>query len=201
MRKALHHFERYLHQDEKLPDLVKVGFVHAQFETIHPFLDGNGRIGRLLITFLLCQTGVLKRPLLYLSQYLTKHKQGYYDWLMAVRLRGDWEGWLQFFLEGVAQIATEAADKARRITALRQTHQEKIATRGRIKPTCLRLLDLLYRAPILSARNVQELLEVSQPTAHSLVKHLEGLGLLHEITGRARDRVYRYEEYWSLLNE
>ncbi|KPK44257.1 MAG: cell filamentation protein Fic [Planctomycetes bacterium SM23_25] len=201
MHESLHQFERYLHQDEKLPDLVKVGLVHAQFETIHPFLDGNGRIGRLLITFLLCQTGVLKRPLLYLSQYLTKHKQGYYDWLMAVRLRGDWEGWLQFFLEGIARVATEAADKARRITALRQTHQEKIATRGRIKPTCLRLLDLLYQAPILSAKNVEKWLKVSQPTAHSLVKHLEGIDLLREITGRARDRVYRYEEYWKLLNE
>jgi len=202
MHTGLSQLESYLQRkDDATPLLLKIGMVHAQFETIHPFFDGNGRVGRLLITFLLCEKKVVQRPLLYLSRYLTEHKQAYYDWLMAVRLRGDWEGWLRFFLEGVAEVAAEATQKARRIIALREAHERIILSQGRSKPTARRLLDLLYTTPILSAANAHQRLEISRPTAHTLFRHFEELGFLREITGKGRNRVYRYQPYVDLLNE
>lgn len=202
MHEALANLESYLRPaDDGTPILVKAGVAHCQFETIHPFFDGNGRVGRLLITFLLCERNVLQRPLLYLSQYLTRHKTEYFDHLMAVRLQGDWEGWLRFFLEGVREVAVAATEKARRIIALRQKHRDLIAASAPKNQTALRLLDELFHAPVLNTRNVADRLDVSQPTAHSAVRLLERLAVLHEVTGQKRYRVYRYQEYVDLLNE
>jgi Fic family protein len=199
MEKALHDLESYFHSETPTPVLINVGLVHAQFETIHPFLDGNGRVGRLLVTFLLCQQKVLCRPLLYLSHFFAQRKQEYYDRLMGVRLRGDWEGWLRFFLEGVATVGLEATEKARKIIDLREAHRKMIALGGTGRGNYLRLLDRLYRYPVVSAKDVEESLEVSPPTANSLVQRFTELGLLREITGRQRDRIYHYQEYINLL--
>src|SRR5262249_24486028 len=125
---ALGDLEAFLHERDDLPLLVKVGLAHAQFETIHPFLDGNGRVGRLLITFLLCERGVLPKPVLYLSHYLKRHRQEYYDRLQAVRDSGDWEGWLEFFLRGVADVSAQATETARRVLLLREDHRALIAS-------------------------------------------------------------------------
>jgi Fic family protein len=201
MMAALGDLETFLHADVDLPALVNVGLVHAQFETIHPFIDGNGRVGRLLITFLLCQRKILRRPLLYLSLYVTRHKLEYYERLMAIRDYGDWEGWLRFFLRGVAEVANQATDTARRILELREAHRHLVSERIRGSANGLRLLDLLYEQPIVSARLVARDLAVSNPTANSLVNRFEKAGLLTEMTGRQRNRLFRYESYLSLFED
>jgi Fic family protein len=201
MMAALGDLETFLHADVDLPALVNVGLVHAQFETIHPFIDGNGRVGRLLITFLLCQRKILRRPLLYLSLYVTRHKLEYYERLMAIRDYGDWEGWLKFFLRGVAEVANQATDTARRILELREEHRHLVSERIRGSANGLRLLDLLYEQPIVSARLVARDLAVSNPTANSLVNRFEKAGLLTEMTGRQRNRLFRYESYLSLFED
>ncbi|HVP02271.1 MAG TPA: Fic family protein [Solirubrobacteraceae bacterium] len=197
---ALGDFERYLHEDEDRPALIEVGLAHAQFETIHPFLDGNGRVGRLLITFLLMHRGVLRRPLLYLSYYFKLHRAEYYDRLMAVRLSGDWEGWLRFFLRGVAETAEEAADKAERIFEMRETQRTRIID-AKLAQHGLPLLALLFQRPLINVGLVTAALDVTFPTANRLVGRFEELGLLREITGQKRSRVYRFEPYLALFDE
>lgn len=199
MKQALDNFERFLHQDEP-PALIHAGLAHAQFETIHPFLDGNGRVGRLLITFLLVYRGVVHRPLLYLSVYLKRHRAEYYDRLMAIRNSGDWESWLRFFLTGVAQTAEEATDTARAILALRDEHRRQIqehipGVNG------LRLLDLLYQRPLVHVNLAKDSLGVSFVTANKLVEQLERLGIVEEITGRKRDRIFSYAPYVALFQD
>jgi len=201
MMAALGDLEAFLHADVDLPALVNVGLVHAQFETIHPFIDGNGRVGRLLITFLLCQRKILRQPLLYLSLYLTRHKLEYYERLMAIRDYGDWEGWLKFFLRGVAEVANQATDTARRILELREEHRHFVSEQSRSSTNGLRLLDLLYEQPIVSARLVARELAVSNPTANSLVNQFENAGLLIETTGRQRNRLFGYGSYLSLFED
>jgi Fic family protein len=201
MMAALGDLEAFLHADVDLPALVKVGLVHAQFETIHPFIDGNGRVGRLLITFLLCQRKILRQPLLYLSLYLTRHKPEYYERLMAIRDYGDWEGWLKFFLRGVAEVANQATDTARRILQLREEHRHFVSQHIRGSANGLRLLDLLYERPIVSVGLAARQLAVTNPTANNLVNQLENAGLLVEITGRHRNRLFRYENYLSLFED
>lgn len=199
MHVALDDFERFLHEDASLPVLIFVGLAHAQFETIHPFIDGNGRVGRLLITFLLVHRGALHRPLLYLSHYLKRNRTEYYDRLTAIRRRGDWEGWLQFFLEGVAQTATEATETARAILALRDEHLALVQ-----RPTGLngvRLLDLLFRRPLVNVNLVRDELGLSFATANTLVAQFEAAGILREVTGGRRRRVFRYDAYIALLEE
>jgi len=150
--RALGDLERFLHAGSDLPTLVSIGLAHAQFETIHPFLDGNGRVGRLLITFLLCERGILSKPVLYLSHYFKRHRAASYDHLQAVRERGDWEGWLAFFLRGVNEVSAEATETARRVLALREEHRALIASRlGRGAGTGHRLLEHLYERPITVA--------------------------------------------------
>jgi Fic family protein len=150
MKDALDKFEKFLH-DESLPVLIHIGLVHVQFETIHPFLDGNGRVGRLLITFVLCQRKVLHRPLLYLSHYLKDHRAEYYDRLMAIRTDGNWEGWLKFFLRGVEEVSDEAIHTSRRIFKLREQHRELVnGSLGTSAESGLRLLDYLYEQPIVN---------------------------------------------------
>jgi Fic family protein len=192
--------EGYLHDEEPIPPLVKIGLIHAQFETIHPFLDGNGRIGRLLITFWLVERGILSRPLLYPSLYFKEHRGEYNDRLQAIRDHGDWEGWLAFFVEGIGVAAREAADRALDIARLREEDRARIAAGlGRRTPNAHALLDRLFELPLVSVKRVEELVDVSQPTAGALVKDLTALGILREITGRRRDRLFVYSRYLALF--
>ncbi len=199
MHKALGDFERFLHKETELPALIHVGLAHAQFETIHPFTDGNGRVGRLLITFLLAHRGVLHRPLLYLSHYLRRNRAEYYDRLMAVRLRGDWEGWLRFFLVGVSETATEATATTQAILDLRERHRELIGQKAGVNG--MRLHDLLFDRPLVNVNLVKDKLGVSFATANGLVKSFEEIGLLTEITGGRRGRVFSYDSYLALLRD
>ncbi|MPZ21142.1 MAG: Fic family protein [Luteitalea sp.] len=199
---ALGALETFLHEQDALPVLVKIGLAHAQFETIHPFLDGNGRIGRLLITFLLCEHGVLRKPVLYLSHYFKRHRQEYYDRLQAVRDAGDFEGWLAFFLRGVAEVSVEAADTARRILELREQHRRAITEHlGRAAGNGHRVLERLYERPIVSVTDVREMLRTTFAGANQIVQRLVGLKILTEMTGRARHRRFRYDAYVRLFEE
>lgn len=198
MAVALDNFEHFLHEGTELPALVVCALAHAQFETIHPFLDGNGRVGRLLITFLLVQRGVLHRPLLYLSHYLRRHRLEYYDRLTAIREAGDWEGWLKFFLRGVTEVANEATEKAAAIIALREEHRDAILA-SRMGNNALRLLDLLYQYPVVTAPFVAAQLDVTFPTANALIDRFESLWWLAETTGARRNRRYRYTPYLALF--
>jgi Fic family protein len=195
MREALGNLERFLHEAGSLPTLILCGLAHAQFETIHPFLDGNGRVGRLLITLLLCERHVLERPLLYLSVYLKAHRLEYYDRLTAIRNDGDWEGWLRFFLRGVAEVSSAATSTARSILRLREEARQKLASSALGN----RLLDFLFERPVLSVRAAQERLSCSYVTAANLIGELEELGVLRETTGQKRNRLYRYEPYLALF--
>ncbi len=200
MLRSLDHFERYLHEPGDVPVLIFCGLVHAQFETIHPFMDGNGRIGRLLITFLLCQREILGRPLLYLSHYFKQHRGEYYDALMRIRDEGDWEHWLKFFLLGVFEVAQGATNTGRKILRLREAHRQLINERVRGTANGLRLLDLLYETPMVTARLAREALGVSHPTANGLVNQFHDLGLLREVTGGARNRLFSYDPYLALFD-
>ena len=197
---TLGELESFLHSEDDLPLLVKIGLAHAQFETIHPFEDGNGRVGRLLITFLLCERQVLMKPVLYLSYYLRRYRQEYYESLQAVRDAGDWEGWLTFFLQGVAEVSAQATETARRILALRENHRALIAQYfGRASGNGHRLLEWLYERPIVSVNEVQDLIGTSYPAANALVSRMEDHGILREITGHRRNRRFRYEDYVQLF--
>ena len=199
MKEALDKFEKFLH-DESLPVLIHTGLAHAQFETIHPFLDGNGRVGRLLITFLLCQRKVLHRPLLYLSHYLKIHRAEYYDRLMSIRNEGNWEGWMKFFLRGVAAVSEEAIDTSRQIFALREQHSALVnGSLGSSAASGLRLLDYLYEQPIVNVRVVEKRLQSSFVTANKLVEQFVKLNILKEITGGQRNRRYSYVPYLALF--
>ncbi len=199
MHAALDDFERYLHRPSDLPVLIHVGLAHAQFETIHPFIDGNGRVGRLLITFLLVHRGVLHRPLLYLSHYLKRNRAEYYDRLTAIRQRGDWEGWMRFFLRGAGETATEATATARSILALREEHRELVQEQTGLNG--VRLLDFLFDRPLVNVNLVRDSLNVSFATANNLISEFEQARLLREVTGGRRRRIFRYDSYLALLRE
>ncbi len=199
---ALGELEKFLHQKDDLPLLLKIGLAHAQFETIHPFLDGNGRVGRLLVTFLLCEREVLCKPVLYLSHFFKRHRQSYYDHLQAVRDAGAWEDWLSFFLTGVTEVSGEAAETAGRILELREEHRLVITHGlGRAAGNGHKVLESLFDRPIVSVEDVREVIQTSYPAANSLVKSLEGAGILKEITGNSRNRRFRYEPYVQLFIE
>jgi Fic family protein len=199
MKETLDKFEKFLH-DESLPVLIHTGLAHAQFETIHPFLDGNGRVGRLLITFLLCHRRVLHRPLLYLSHYLKTHRAEYYDRLMAIRNDGNWEGWMKFFLKGVAEVSEEAINTSRQIFVLREQHTEVVnKSLGSSAASGLRLLDYLYQQPIINVRLVEKHLQSSFVTANKLVEQFVKLDILKETTGGQRNRRYSYLSYLALF--
>ena len=199
MKQALGDFERFLHDRHETALLISAGLAHAQFETIHPFIDGNGRVGRLLITFLLVHGGALRVPLLYLSYYFKLYRAEYYDRLMAVRLRGDWEGWLRFFLRGVAETAEQATDTAERIFELREQNRALVLNDTGAKG--LLLLSMLFQRPLVNVNAVSRALDVTFPTANRLVASFEELGLLREITGQRRSRLFRYEPYMQLFDE
>ncbi len=199
---AMGALEKFLHDETPMPVLVKVGLAHAQFETIHPFLDGNGRVGRLLITFLLCEKGILQRPLLYLSHYFKLHRQEYYDRLQAVRDHGAWEAWLAFFLSGVFQVSQDATATARQIVNLREAHRRLIQERfRRTAGTALKLLESLYSRPFVSVQHVGEVTGLADANANNLVARFEELGLLRESTGRKRNRRFAYQSYLDLLSD
>lgn len=195
--------ERFLHrrQDPRLPALVRAGLAHVQFETIHPFLDGNGRVGRLLITFLLCHEQVLEEPLLYLSLYLKQRREEYYELLDSVRENGDWEAWLTFFLDGVAQTANAAVSAAQRLESLFQRDQEKIQQEGRAAGSALRVHQALKEYPILSLPEVADRTALSFPAASSGMQVLERLDIAGELTGKKRNRLFGYTDYLSILSE
>ncbi|HYA42217.1 MAG TPA: Fic family protein [Syntrophobacteraceae bacterium] len=197
---ALDNLEKFLHDRASLPILVHCGLVHAQFETIHPFLDGNGRIGRLLITLLLCERQVLQRPLLYISYYLKAHRAQYYDRLMAIRNDGDWEGWLKFFFQGIYEVSLAATETARAILELREAHRDMIAQHLAGSTNGLRLLDYLFEHPLVSVRMAQEELRSAYVTAGNVIEEFERLGILREITGLQRNRLYRFDPYLSLFD-
>ena len=199
---SLGQLERFLHKTDDLPMLVRIGLAHGQFETIHPFLDGNGRIGRLLITFLLTEQGVLLKPVLYLSHYFKRHRQAYYDRLQAVRDDGDWEGRLEFFLRGVVEVSNEATDTARQILALREEHRAAItANLGRAAANGHRVLESLFDRPIVSVSDVQETNDTGYAAANNLVVRLVQIGVLDEVTGHARNRRFVYQPYVRLFSE
>ncbi|HVH11963.1 MAG TPA: Fic family protein [Longimicrobium sp.] len=200
MMSALGNLEDFLHDRDGLPVLLHAAVAHAQFETIHPFLDGNGRVGRLLITFLLCEREVLQRPLLYLSHYLKAHRAEYYDRLTAIRSEGNWEGWLKFFLRGVDEVSRSATETARKILELRENHRLLVAARFGSTPHAPRLLDFLYQQPIVNVRSAERHLGCTYATANKLVEQFTRAGILHEVTGARRNRLYRYTDYLSLFH-
>jgi Fic family protein len=199
MQEALNNLEKFLHDTREFPVLIHCGLAHAQFETIHPFLDGNGRVGRLLITFLLCQRGTLRFPLLYLSHYLKFHRAEYYDRLMAIRNDGNWESWLKFFLKGVGEVSRSATETARRILELRRKHQALIQSKIVNQTNAVGLLDYLFEQPIVTVRFVEERLGCAFVTAGKLLDQFTELKILSEVTGRQRNRRYEYAPYLALF--
>ncbi|WP_344803827.1 Fic family protein [Allohahella marinimesophila] len=199
--RLLGELEIFLHSDVPLPLLIKIGIAHAQFETIHPFLDGNGRVGRLLITFLLCEQEVLLKPVLYLSHYFKRHRQAYYDHLQAIRDDGAWEQWLEFFLRGVFEVSQQATDTARRILLLRERHRQLITDGfGRAAGNGQKVLEHLFQHPIVSTVEVQNLIQTTYQSANTLVNQFVANGVLEEMTGQKRNRRFVYREYIDLFH-
>ena len=197
---ALNELECFLQEDTSLPLLIRVGLVHAQFETIHPFRDGNGRLGRLLITLMLCDQKALIRPVLYLSYFFKLYRQEYYDHLQYVRDQGDWESWLTFFLTGVFLVSQQATHTAQRILTMRENHRQIITDQlGRTAANGHRVLEHLYQKPFISVAEVQGLLESTYPVANNIVTKLIEHGILQEITGRKRNRRFEYTDYVNLF--
>ena len=195
MNQALHDLELFLHRPDDIPVLVHCALVHAQFETIHPFCDGNGRIGRLLVTLQLCHEAVLRHPLLYLSYFFKVYRQEYYDRLQAVRINNDWTGWIRFFLRGVAAISESATSTARSIYELRETLLAKpeLTKNGRD------LVQRLFAEPFMTAKRAAELLDCTFVTANNSIAQLEALGVLQEVTGNKRNRRFRFSPYLQLF--
>jgi Fic family protein len=192
-------FEKHLHADASLPPLVRAGLLHVQFETIHPYLDGNGRIGRLLVTLLLEHWKLLTKPLLYLSLFFKRHREDYYRRLNAVRVEGDWEGWLDFFLDGVATIADEAVASARELFALVAADRARVLAHEGMSVVALRLFELLPRHPVVTVASVMKLVETTKPTAARTIELLVATGVLVETTGKKRDRSFVYRGYLDRL--
>ena len=207
LMECLDAFEKFLYdQPLRTPVLIKAALAHVQFESIHPFQDGNGRLGRLLITLLLCSEEALKEPMLYLSLYFKTHRDEYYARLQSVREDGDWEGWLHFFLTGVLETAQQAVTAARSILRLFDIDKRRIASLGQQANSVLRVYDILQNRPIISAGIARKMLEtralgLSEPTIYTAISHLERLGIVREVTGRERNRLYVYNAYMSILDE
>ena len=193
--------EKFLHTEDQMPTLVKAALAHVQFETIHPFLDGNGRLGRLLITFILCVDGIMTKPLLYLSLYFKKNRTLYYDHLQLVREKGDWEEWIQFFLKGVIETANQAVETAHQIIQLFAADREKIEALGKSTASTLIVHHYLQKAPIVDSRQVVKHCKLTLPTVIKSLNHLTDLKILKEVTGKARNKIYVYQNYLKILNE
>ncbi len=197
---ALDNLEKFIHNNSRIPILIKTGLIHTQFENIHPFLDGNGRIGRLLTTFYLCQQKVLDKPLLYLSGFFKKYRQEYYDRLNAVHEKDDIEGWLKFFLEGVAVTANQAVDTSKKIIKLKEEDFKKILALGRTTSKATLVFNFLFHTPTLTVKDVENIAGLRNPNALLLIGKMVNLGILEEITGRKRNRVFRYQKYVNLFD-
>ena len=200
MTSALGHLEKYMYSESDIPHLIRIALIHAQFETIHPFLDGNGRMGRLLIAFWLYQQNILTYPLLYISYYFKKNRTEYYERLMNIRMKGDWEGWVKFFLKGVAQVADEATQSAREIMKLKETVMQKIQKEASGKANSVLLLDLLFRMPVITINAVKDELKVSYPTAKTLTDHFCAAKIIRCIDDSfLRNKRYIFTEYVTIL--
>jgi Fic family protein len=194
-------FERFLHiEDPSLPPLIRAGLAHVQFESIHPFLDGNGRLGRLLITLMLCEAGALREPILYLSLFLKSRRDDYYRLLQEVRQFGRWEAWMEFFLTGVAETAEQAADTARELMALFETDRLVISQHGRAAASALRVHEFMQKRPIVTVQSAARELKLSIPTTGKSLDLLLGAGILKELTGKRRGRLFAYTKYLKLLD-
>lgn len=195
--------ENFMHHDADLPILVQIGMVHAQFETIHPFLDGNGRLGRLLITLLLCEKQVLREPSLYISYHFRKNKSEYYDRLQGVRDRGDWESWIKYFLRGVRDVGREGANTASAILHLREGHRRLVSESlsHALAGSAFKLIDYLYQTPIISVQTASDVIGRTYANANTLVQRLVDLKILEETTGRKRERRFRYSPYVELFRD
>lgn len=199
MREAISDLEKYFHVEDATPALIKIAFIHAQFETIHPFIDGNGRMGRLLITLWLCQQKILSKPLLYLSYYFKKNRYEYYDNLMRVRKKGDWERWVTFFLEGVSEVSTEATQTAIEIVQLKKSLEKRLSNRK--GNNYHQVIDLLFKQPIITNNIIREKLNLSHPTAGKMVDYLMQQGIICDISPeRKRNKRYAFIDYISILN-
>ena len=203
MQKAMGDLELFFYNEEdKIPPLIKIAMIHAQFETIHPFLDGNGRIGRLLIVFWLCQQKILYKPLLYLSYYFKRNRTEYYDRLMNVRLHGDWENWIIFFLKGVESVSDEAAESATAILAMKDRYTKLLNTVSNNNSNFQNLLDLLFESPIVSRKDVIEKMSVSSPTAGDMLDEFCRLEILTDATpNKQRNKQYYFNEYLNILEK
>lgn len=207
LNECLDVFEKFLYdQPVRTPVLIKAALAHVQFESIHPFQDGNGRLGRLLITLLLCSEEALREPMLYLSLYFKSHREEYYAQLQNVRQNGDWESWLKFFLTGVLETSQQAVSAAQQILGLFDKDRRRIATLGQQSHSVLRLHDVLTQRPVASINTMRTLLEakempLSEPTVYTAIKCLEQLGIVREVTGKERYRIYIYSEYLDILDE
>ncbi len=200
LNQCLSDFEHFLPEDT-LPILIKAGLAHVQFESIHPFLDGNGRLGRLLIILLLCDSGMLSEPVLYLSLYLKKNRTSYYDFLDQMRLYGNWETWLEFFLEGVFSSATQALSTTTEINALFENDLRTIESLGRSKFSCVKTLEYLKKLPQVSVQHLAKALDMAEPTARNALNHMVKLDIVEEISGQKRDKIYIYKKYLTILEK
>jgi len=198
MQDALDQLEKFLHADTDLPPLVQLALIHYQFETIHPFLDGNGRIGRLLITLFLCERGILTKPLLYLSAFFERHRREYYELLLKVSQIGAWREWIEFFLKAVTEQSEDAVSRSRRLLELLRSYSQ-IAREKHLPPTAVQLVELIFMKPVLNAKTAQEFLKVSYPSAQNAISSLEEAGILTEITGRKRAKAYSANEILKVL--
>jgi len=199
MQECLSQLEKFLHAKTRLPPLVEAALVHYQFEAIHPFLDGNGRIGRLLVTLLLCQKNVLSKPLLYLSAFFEKHRPEYYELLLNVSHSGQWREWIEFFLQAVTEQSDDAVSRSRHLLELLRDYSQ-LAREKHLPPTAGQLIELIFMKPVLNAKTAQELLKVSYPSAQYALTSLENAGILTEITGRKRARAYAAKEILKALD-
>lgn len=201
MNVALGDLELFIHQEDFIPALVKIAMIHAQFETIHPFLDGNGRMGRLLITFWLCQQNILTKPLLYLSFYFKKNRAEYYDRLMAVRKNGDWENWIKFFLRGIAEVSDEATESSRAILNIKEDATNALYKKDGTNSNYQRLLNYLFEQPFIKRSDVEQYLDVSNPTAGSILEVFCQMNILVDCTpDKARNKMYAFGKYLDILN-
>ena len=191
----LDNFEKFLHDPKPMPSLIKAGFIHSQFENIHPFLDGNGRIGRLLITFYLCQKNVLRKPMLYLSEFIKQHRRDYYDALNDVHNKDDIEGWLKFFFEGIIATSDKAVETSRKILRLREEDIKRVMKMGRSAEKGMKLLNFLFKRPLIKVKDVEKVVSLRNPNALALVSKFVNLGILKEITGQKRNRIFSYQNY------
>lgn len=198
---AISELERFLHADDLIPTVLRAGLAHVQFETIHPFLDGNGRIGRMLITLMLLDGQALSEPMLYLSLFLKQHRSDYYDLLDRVRTHGDWEAWLEFFLEGVQITATSALDTVKRLESMATDHRKIISSIGRSAGSVIRVHNAFMAYPLLNTAECKNRTNLSSPTVNNTFKLLTELGIITEVTGRQRDRIFAYTDYLAILNE